>query len=60
MKLKLEKIVPVVLFLLGFAIGWLLIVPDIMAFGEEDGSWSASEKRQIIRLLRDIEFNTRP
>lgn len=38
---------------------FLLSTPRTESYGEQDGPWTANEKRQVITLLEQIEENTR-
>jgi len=49
-------------FLIAFTLGVLfspILIGIAGAYSEQMGSWSATEKRQVINLLEKIEKNTR-
>ena len=54
---KIKKVKMALLILLGVMIGHLGLL-SVYAYQETTGSWTASEKRQVISLLESIKSNT--
>jgi len=51
------KIVHAILFVAGMIFGWLT-TGLVSAYEEQYGAWTATEKRQVIGLLKKIESHT--
>ena len=60
--MEIKKIRLTLILLVAFTAGVILsplFLGTVNAYGERDGFWSATEKRQIISLLGQIADNTR-
>ena len=54
----IKKIILIGLFCIGLVSLTSSLTSHIEAYGEKEGGWTASEKRQIISLLETIANNT--
>ena len=54
---QLKFIIVLLTVIVTMLAGWITVRP-VSAYSEQNGGWSASEKRQVIDLLERISENT--